>query len=112
MRAFRGESSQSFMCLSLLAPYLLFMRMIAVIHKYKEKDPDQDMLKAFRCFDEDGTGKISVRMFPETLCSFPNIKQCHIRPSCTKISQRYKFPHVVGYAVVAEELAQDNKGPW
>lgn len=48
----------------LLAPYLFLMRMIAVIQKYKEKDPDQDVLKAFRCFDEDSTGKISVRIFP------------------------------------------------
>lgn len=34
-----------------------------VTKKYKEKDPDEDLAKAFRFFDEDGTGKISVIKF-------------------------------------------------
>jgi len=33
---------------------------LLVIHKYKGKDPNEDVKKAFHYFDEDGTGKISV----------------------------------------------------
>ncbi|CAM6099968.1 unnamed protein product [Calypogeia fissa] len=29
--------------------------------KYKEKDPEEDLLKAFKYFDEDNTGKISLK---------------------------------------------------
>lgn len=31
-----------------------------VTRKYKEKDQDDDLAKAFQYFDEDGMGKISV----------------------------------------------------
>jgi hypothetical protein len=39
--------------------------MVSVIHKYKDKDPNEDVMKAFRYFDEDGTGKISVSLFQD-----------------------------------------------
>jgi hypothetical protein len=51
----------------------------------KDKDAVTDILTAFRFFNSDGAPKISVRLVPETRCSFPNIKQCYIRLSCTKI---------------------------
>jgi hypothetical protein len=35
-----------------------------VSRKYKEKDPAEDLLKAFRYFDEDNRGKISVSGIP------------------------------------------------
>ncbi|KAG0560342.1 hypothetical protein M758_10G168700 [Ceratodon purpureus] len=32
-----------------------------MVHKFKDKDPNEDVMKAFRYFDEDSTGKISLK---------------------------------------------------
>jgi len=36
---------------------------LLVIHKYKGKDPNEDVMKAFHYFDEDDIGKISIHNF-------------------------------------------------
>jgi hypothetical protein len=50
-----------------------------VTRKYKEKDQDDDLAKAFQYFDEDGMGKISVCFHPECLEAGSQSQYLHSR---------------------------------
>ncbi|KAJ7521540.1 hypothetical protein O6H91_19G058700 [Diphasiastrum complanatum] len=50
-----------------------FMDIMTV--KYKEKDPDEELAKAFRYFDEDGSGKITLTRMEMEKLARPNLWQ-------------------------------------
>ena len=54
------------------------MRVCVVVEKYAERDPEEEIFRAFSLFDHDNTGRISLRVCP---CLFCEMSVCHVQPT-------------------------------